>query len=128
MEQTFKAKFVEYLTNGLPIHISDDEVCTFYNILADFIDNADNEFMGLHLKEEECVLISDQYTDYLKVSYEDNKIIFQHANPKSYLIHDSDLMLKVGMAFIGVLIFIESNAPSSDKNNISRKHYDQWRI
>jgi len=128
MQKTFQEKFVEYLTNGLPIHIPDDEVRTFYKVLSDFIDNADNEFEGYYLKEDGYVLIADKYTDYLKVSYKDNKVIFQHANPEDYRNFDSDSMLQMGLAFIGVLIFIESMTPSDDSNNIAPKHYDQWRI
>lgn len=128
MNQSFKQKFVSYLTDGLPIHIPDDEVLTFYAVLADFIDKSDNEFEGYYLKEDGYVLISDSYTDFLKVSYKDNKIIFQHANPKAYQNFDPESILKMGLAFMGVLVFVENMAPSKDSNNIAQKHYDQWRI
>lgn len=128
MQQSFKEKFVEYLTNGLPIHIPDDEVLTFYSVLADFIDKSDNEFEGYYLKEDGYVLISDKYTDFLKVNYKDNKIIFKHANPNAYQSFDSESILKMGLAFMGVIVFIESMTPSTDSNNIARNHYDQWRI
>jgi hypothetical protein len=128
MHASFKEKFVDYLTNGLPIHIPDDEVTIFYKVLSDFIEKADNEFEGYYLKEDGYVLIADKYTDYLKVSYKDNKIIFQHANSVEYKTFDSDTMLQMGLAFIGVLVFIESMTPSTDSNNIAPKHYDQWRI
>ncbi len=121
MQQSFQEKFIEYLTNGLPIHIPDDEVRTFYNVLSDFIDNADNEFEGYYLKEDGYVLIADKYTDYLKVSYKDNKIIFQHANSQDYRSFDSNSILQMGLAFMGVLIFVENMTPSNDYKNISPK-------
>ena len=108
---SFKEKFVKYLTDGIPVHIPEDEVFIFYRELKDFIDNADNKFMAFYEEGENKLTISDISKDYLYVSYEDDKIIFI-----------------AGQAFLGVVIFIESITPSEDSNFISAKHNDQWKF
>lgn len=121
-------KFVKYLTEGIDIHIAEDEIEIFYKEVTDFINKADNQFEAYYMKLDEYVLISDKYTDYIKFSYSNNKIIFKHANNTEAAFQDSDFVLNMGLSFLGILIFIESLSPSEDSLVISRKHYDQWRI
>mgnify|MGYP003638344359 FL=1 len=127
MQQSFKEKFVKYLTDGIPVHIPEDEVFIFYRELKDFIDKADNKFMAFYEEGENKLTISDISKDYLYVSYEDDKIIFRqplHAN----ILESQENILIAGQAFLGVVIFIESITPSEDSNFISEKHNDQWKF
>ena len=127
MQQSFKEKFVKYLTEGIPVHIPEDEVFIFYRELKDFIDKADNKFMAFYEEGENKLTISDISKDYLYVSYEDDKIIFRqplHAN----ILESQENILISGQAFLGVVIFIESITPSEDSNFISEKHNDQWKF
>ena len=104
---SFKEKFVKYLTEGIPVHIPEDEVFIFYRELKDFIDKADNKFMAFYEEGENKLTISDISKDYLYVSYEDDKIIFRqplHAN----ILESQENILISGQAFLGVVIFIES--------------------
>ena len=124
-----RQKFIEYLTNGIEIHIPDDEVHLFYKTVTDFINDAHNDFEAYYFDKDEYVLIADKYTDYIKFSYSNNKIIFKHASSSIIdPLQDSDFVLNMGLAFLGVVIFIESMSPSEDSASISQKHYDQWRI
>mgnify|MGYP003649902328 FL=1 len=123
----FKEKFVKYLTEGIPVHIPEDEVFIFYRELKDFIDKTDNKFMAFYEEGENKLTISDISKDYLYVSYEDDKIIFRqplHAN----ILESQENILIAGQAFLGVVIFIESITPSEDSNFISAKHNDQWKF
>ena len=123
----FKEKFVKYLTEGIPVHIPEDEVFIFYRELKDFIDKADNKFMAFYEEGENKLTISDISKDYLYVSYEDDKIIFRqplHGN----ILESQENILIAGQAFLGVVIFIESITPSEDSNFISEKHNDQWKF
>lgn len=127
MQQSFKEKFVKYLTDGIPVHIPEDEVFIFYRELKDFIDKADNKFMAFYEEGENKLTISDISKDYLYVSYEDDKIIFRqplHGN----ILESQENILIAGQAFLGVVIFIESITPSEDSNFISEKHNDQWKF
>ena len=127
MQQSFKEKFVKYLTEGIPVHIPEDEVFIFYRELKDFIDKADNKFMAFYEEGENKLTISDISKDYLYVSYEDDKIIFRqplHAN----ILESQENIMIAGQAFLGVVIFIESITPSEDSNFISEKHNDQWKF
>lgn len=127
MQQSFKEKFVKYLTEGIPVHIPEDEVFIFYRELKDFIDKADNKFMAFYEEGENKLTISDISKDYLYVSYEDDKIIFRqplHGN----ILESQENILISGQAFLGVVIFIESITPSEDSNFISEKHNDQWKF
>tara|TARA_R110001599_G_scaffold3741_1_gene20537 strand:+ start:56 stop:439 length:384 start_codon:yes stop_codon:yes gene_type:complete len=127
VQQSFKEKFVKYLTDGIPVHIPEDEVFIFYRELKDFIDKADNKFMAFYEEGENKLTISDISKDYLYVSYEDDKIIFRqplHAN----ILESQENILIAGQAFLGVVIFIESITPSEDSNFISEKHNDQWKF
>ena len=121
-------KFVKYLSEGIDIHIDDDEVDIFYKTITDFINQAHNNFEAYYFDQDEYVLICDKYTEYIKVSYVNDKIIFKHANNNNELFYDSDFALNMGLAFLGVIIFIESLSPTEDSLVISPKHYDQWRI
>ena len=123
-----KEKFVKYLTEGIDVHIPDDEIEMFYKSVTEFINEAPNEFEAYHLKNEGCVLISDKYLDYIKFFYENDKVLFKHVHATNESFYDSEFVLKMGLAFLGVLIFIESLAPSEDSALISRKHHDQWRL
>tara|TARA_R110001583_G_scaffold162507_1_gene314726 strand:+ start:274 stop:645 length:372 start_codon:yes stop_codon:yes gene_type:complete len=120
-----KEKFVNYLTEGMPIHIPDDEVVLFYKSLKSFIDDANNDFMAFYLEGDEDLIISDINHDYLRVCYEDDKIIFKHAQPGS-LEETPDQLLIAGQAFLGVLVFIESIVPSEDAVFIESRRYDKW--
>ena len=120
---TFKDKFVKYLTEGIPVHIPDDEVTLFYSALKDFIDNADNPFMAFYNDGDKEVVISDLIKDYLRVSYKDDKIIFRQ--PEFGDIKESPTNIFVtGQAFLGVLIFIESISPSEDSSFIDTINHD----
>ena len=121
-------KFVKYLTEGIEVHIPDDEVQVFYKTITDFINEAHNDFEAYYLDNDGHVLICDKYIDYIKFCYENNRIIFKHVHASNESYHDSDFVLNMGLAFLGVVIFIESIAPSEDSLIISRKHHDQWRI
>ena len=124
---SFKEKFVKYLTDGIPVHIPEDEVFIFYRELKDFIDNADNKFMAFYEEGENKLTISDISKDYLYVSYEDDKIIFRQP-PHANILESQENILIAGQAFLGVVIFIESITPSEDSNFISEKHNDQWKF
>ena len=123
-----KQKFTEYLTQGIDIHIPDDEVETFYKMITKFINSAENNFEAYFMELDGYVLICDKFTDYLKFKYEDDKIIIMHAHPNSEHYYDSEFALKMGLAFIGVVVFIESFAPSEVGSFIAKNHYDQWQI
>ena len=127
MQQSFKEKFIKYLTDGIPVHIPEDEVFIFYRELKDFIDNADNNFMAFYEEGENNLTISDISRDYLHISYEDDKIIFKQP-PYVNILESQENILIVGQAFLGVVIFIESITPSEDSNFISEKHNDQWKF
>ena len=124
---SFKEKFVKYLTEGIPVHIADDEVHLFYKTLKEFIDNADNQFMAFYSKGDDEVTISDIKKDYLRVSYEKDNVIFKQ--PRYSTIQESQESITItGQAFLGVLVFIESMSPSEDSNFISEKYNDQWKF
>ena len=127
MQQSFKEKFVKYLTDGIPVHIPEDEVFIFYRELKDFIDNTDNNFMAFYEEGDNKLTISDILKDYLHVSYEDDKIIFKQP-PYTNMLDSQESTLITGQAFLGVVIFIESIIPSEDSNFISEKHNDQWKF
>ena len=128
-QEVDKNKFVQYLTEGIDIHIPPDEVEDFYYYIERFINEADNHFEAYFLKDEEKVLISDRYFDYIKFKYSNNKIIFEHANlGDEHYYTDHDFVLNMGLAFVGVLIFIEQFAPSEDASCIFPEHYDKWRL
>ena len=123
----FREKFIKYLTEGIPVHIADDEVHLFYKSLKEFIDNADNQFMAFYSKGDDEVTISDIKKDYLRVSYEKDNVIFKQ--PQYGTIQESQESIMItGQAFLGVLVFIESMSPSEDSNFISENHNDQWKF
>ena len=124
---SFKEKFVKYLTEGIPVHINKDEVHLFYKSLKDFVNDADNNFMAFYLDGDDEVVISDLTKDYLRVNYENDKIVFRQ--PALGDIKESTTSIfATGQAFLGVLIFIESIAPSEDSSFISEKYNDQWKF
>lgn len=123
-----KNKFVKYLTEGIDIHIPNDEVDMFYDFVTKFINEADNDFEAYFIREDEKVLICDKYFDYLKFNYKNNKIVFEHAVAGSDYDRDPEYILKMGLAFVGVLVFIESLAPSEDSTIIFPEHYDKWKL
>jgi hypothetical protein len=123
----FREKFIKYLTEGIPVHIADDEVHLFYKSLKEFIDNADNQFMAFYSEGNDEVTISDIKKDYLRVSYEKDNVIFKQ--PRYSTIQESQESITItGQAFLGVLVFIESMSPSEDSNFISEKYNDQWKF
>jgi len=121
----FREKFVKYLTEGMSIHIPEDEVFLFYNALEDFINTADNKFIAFYDINDESLVISDIDKDYLRIRYQADKIIFQHADPASMLDTHVDLII-AGQAFLGVIIFIEQLSPSEDTQFILQRQNDQW--
>ncbi len=121
-------KFVKYLTEGIDIHIPEDEVQIFYEMITQFINESNNDFEGIFLKDEENVLIADKYFDYIKFKYSENKIMFEHAHPSDSHYVDPEFVLNMGLAFVGVMVFIEKFAPSGDVAYIFPQHYDYWRI
>ena len=127
-QEISKQKFVHYLTEGIDIHIPPDEVSTFYDLIENFINEADNHFEAYYINDDEKVLICDKYFDYLKFKYENNKIVFENAQKGAETYLDEDHVLNIGLAFVGVLIFIEQFAPSPDGSCIFPEHYDKWRL
>ena len=72
----FRTKFVSYLANGIPVSIVDDEIPLFYKALSNYINDAKNDFMAFYSLGDDCVVLSDLQDDYLRVSYEKDKIEF----------------------------------------------------
>jgi len=136
----FREKFIKYLTDGIPVHIPEDEVFLFYNALKDFIDNADNQFMAFYSDGDAELMISDIGKDYLRVRYENEKIVFrqpiqddvskfevyvkQHEKLAKANFEAEGNILMAGQAFLGVVMFIESISPSEDSNFIESIRHD----
>lgn len=125
MHLDFKSKFVKYLTEGMNIHIAEDEVPLFYKALSDYVNDADNDFMSFHTTLDDHVLISDKIDDYLRVFYNSGKVEFLSASPDS---REIGYAKRMGEAFLGVVLFIESMSPSEDSKFIPRVYHDQWQI
>ena len=127
MHSAFRSKFVEYLANGIPVQISNEDKPVFYKELANFINKANNDFESFYSERGEELFISDSTIDYLTVSYEDSKIIFRTTSQTSkFKLSDPYIKHRLGEAFIGVVLFVESIAPSSDSGQIPREYHDQW--
>lgn len=126
-DKSFKAKFTKYLTEGIPVHISEDEVFLFYEALDSFINEASNSFESYYLKGDDSLTICDKYAEYLNVSYEASKIVFRlptSGTPIPLMTNDDHQLL--GEAFLGVLLFVENLAPSGDLKVISEDYLDKW--
>ena len=119
----FREKFIKYLTDGIPVHIPEDEVFLFYNALKDFIENADNQFMSFYSDDDKELMISDIGKDYLRVSYENEKIVFRQPIPCDVQESQGNMLI-TGQAFLGVVMFIESISPSEDSNFIESIRHD----
>jgi len=124
---SFSKKFVKYLTEGMPIHIPEDEVFLFYNALKEFFNTANNAFVAFYEDGDEALIISDDDKDYLKVIYSDDNISFRHATPDSILDSPAEIII-AGQAFLGVIIFIERLSPSEDTELILRSQNDRWKL
>tara|TARA_R110001592_G_scaffold270776_5_gene537217 strand:+ start:519 stop:899 length:381 start_codon:yes stop_codon:yes gene_type:complete len=120
----FREKFIKYLTDGIPVHIPEDEVFLFYNALKDFIDNADNQFMAFYSDGDEELMISDIGKDYLRVSYDNEKIVFRQPLQDDVHQESQGNLLITGQAFLGVVMFIETISPSEDSNFIESIRHD----
>ena len=128
MNLLFRKKFVQYLANGIPVEISEEDIPIFYKRLDEFINTANNEFESFYIKDEERLFISDKMYDYLTVSYEDSKIVFRTTEQTSIpaLLNEHMIRKKMAEAFIGVILFVETIAPSEDSNIIDRIYRDKW--
>ena len=130
MHADFRSRFIEYLTDGMPIKIADDETPIFYQELDKFINTADNDFESSYLKDSEVLSISDKFIDYLTVKYEDSKIVFrttEHTSLPALLI-DPETRQRMAEAFIGVLLFVEGISPSEDSKIIPEVYSDKWKV
>ena len=125
-----RSKFVEYMTEGIPVEIPPEDQETFYVELDKFINSANNDFESVYNKTMERVSIYDKFFDYLNVSYQDSRIIFMTSNQPAGAFSqiDKETQRKIGEAFLGVVLFVESIAPSEDSNLIPRKYHDSWCI
>ena len=128
MNLLFRKKFVQYLANGIPVEISEEDIPIFYKRLDEFINTANNGFESFYIKDEERLFISDKMYDYLTVSYEDSKIVFRTTEQTSIpaLLNEHMIRKKMAEAFIGVILFVETIAPSEDSNIIDRIYRDKW--
>ena len=125
MQRDFRQKFITYLTEGIDIHIPDDEVYMFYEHLGNFINNADNSFDSFYSMGEDQLAICDSYMTYLLVKYANNKIQFRKTS--DLISKDPRSILRGAQAFVGVLLFIESLSPTIDGDIIPEAYHDQWR-
>ena len=123
----FRSKFVDYLANGIPVQISEEDRPVFYNELDKFINSSKNEFESFYSKSDDKLFISDKLVDYLSVSYEDARIIFRTTSQTGESsTRDKYVQKKMAEAFVGVVLFVESIAPSGDSNFIPEHLHDQW--
>lgn len=127
MHGAFRRKFVDYLSDGLPVKINDDEVHNFYDALSSFINKSNTKYGSCYDKIEASVLIFDNHVDYLTVKYENKKIIFRTTSQTSNVRNlDLETTKSLGEAFLGVVLFIETISPSEDSNLIARGYSDKW--
>tara|TARA_Y100000593_G_C4296676_1_gene331036 strand:- start:1652 stop:2038 length:387 start_codon:yes stop_codon:yes gene_type:complete len=127
---SFKQKFIEYLSNGMPVHIPDDEVSLFYKELSKSINNSSKQdFKSTYLKIDDCVVISDKFIDYLKVSYINNKVIFRTTDhTKDQFRVNREVARKMGEAFLIVYSFIEKALMKESSNQHNGSSSDNWAI
>lgn len=118
------------MTDGIPVEIPPEDRETFYVELDKFINLANNDFESFYNKSMERVSIYDKFFDYLNVSYQDSRIIFTTSGEIDDSVSqvDREAQKKIGEAFLGVVLFVESIAPSEDSNLIPRKYHDSWCI
>ena len=125
----FRTKFVSYLANGIPVSIADDEIPLFYKALSNYINDAKNDFMAFYGLGDDCVVLSDRQDDYLRVSYEKDKIeFFTIANQINTQDDPLSYQKKLGEAFLGVVLFVESMSPSEDSLFIPEAFHDKWKL
>ena len=107
--------------------IASDEVSLFYQQLSEFVNDAPNDISALYLKNDDSILLSDNYIDYLRVSFKDDRIIFKTTEfTKHQNMLDAPSAKKMGEAFLGVVFFVESISPSTDSDIIPREYHDKW--
>ncbi len=123
----FRERFIKYLSHGIPIHIPDDEVFLFFEKLDEFVNNAGNSFESIYYKGENELVICNGFSEYIRVSYENDHVIFKTtsltSNPAKMSQED---VRKMGESFMGVVLFLESVSPSEDSKDIPREFHDQW--
>ena len=127
MHKSFRDKFASYLTNGLPVKIENEELPDFYKALDTFVNKSDSDFSSFYIPSDNKLAICDKYIDYLTVSYEDEMLVFRTTDQTSNLRQmDEMTRKKLGEAFLGVVLFVESLSPSEDLHLISRSYSDKW--
>lgn len=127
MHRSFRDKFASYLTNGLPVKIENEELPDFYKALDKFVNKSDSDFSSFYIPSDNKIAICDKYIDYLTVSYEDEMLVFRTTDQTSNLRQmDEMTRKKLGEAFLGVVLFVESLSPSEDLHLISRSYSDKW--
>lgn len=127
MKNISRQKFVNYLSEGIPTLIPEDEVVLFYESLSSFINNAPNGYDAFYEKGDNFLVVSEGWDSHLKILYDNNLIQFRHPGlSKSVRTLSEKNVRKMGEAFVGVLIFLESINPTIDSTLIEEKHYDQW--
>lgn len=127
LKEIFRNRFIDYMTNGMPVHIEDSEVFIFYEELDRFINEAPNDFQSYYLKGEDNLTVCDKFTEYLNVSYEESKLVFKlPPGTAGVTFMEGDHKQLVGEAFLGILLFVEKHAPSDDIKVISEGYLDKW--
>ena len=104
------------MSEGIPVLISEEDQPIFYEKLDTYINSAPNDFESFYIKGKNELAISDKYIDYLTVTYEDSKLVFkttEHTNSPVMKL-DKDVQQKMGLAFLGVFLFVEKLSPSGD--------------
>ena len=123
----FRERFVKYLSRGIPVHIPDDEVFLFFEKLDQFVNKAGNSFESIYRKGEDELVICSGSSEYIRVSYENNHVIFKTtlltSNPTKMNQED---VRRMGESFMGVVLFLESVSPTEDSKDIPREFHDQW--
>ena len=120
-----KQKFVKYMVEGVPAILASDEVELFYDHLTDYVNQCDNSFSCFPDKKSKSVTIGDEANEYLRVLYEDEKIVFERVDgyfkgePEEYFI-------KMGQAWLGVMFFLETVSPTGELESVPKVYHDQW--
>ena len=119
-----KELFINFLANGIPVHIKDEEVELFYKSLEKFVNEADNEYYGLYTQLSESVLLSDNFNDYLIVTYSEDKVICKIADSRFKDIKSLDIETRriIGDLFLGVFVYIEGMT-SSDTPEVKNESW-----
>ena len=120
-----KQNFVDYLSNGMPVQIAQDELDIFYTELESFINQADNEYIALYAKSTEEVILSDNYNDYLSICDSNDRVVFKIPDKRYRDIASLEIETQkiICSLFMGVIIFIEGLLPKKPGKN-----YESWPI